>query len=219
MIPYTYILTHLPSGKQYYGVRTANKLPPKDDLWNTYFSCGVRVKQLIKTDGKNSFSVKIDKTFVTAEEAIKYEKQYLESLNLPNDHWLNLNISGAIVETPEVTERRRKAQTGKKHSSESRKKRSEAMKKFWSIESNKQKALGANNHWYGKTHSDDTKHKLSKLASSRPRKPHSEETKQKMSAPRSPYVLLCCSHCGKEGRGGNMTRYHFNNCKKYQSDL
>jgi hypothetical protein len=214
MIPYTYILTHLPSGKQYYGVRTANKLPPKDDLWNTYFSCGVKVKQLIKTDGKNSFAVKIDKTFATAEEAIKYEKQYLESLNLPNDNWLNLNISGAIVETSEVTERRRKAQTGKKHSAESCKKRSEAMKKFWSIESNKQKALGTNNHWYGKTHSNETKNKLSILASLRPRQPHSEETKQKMSAPRAPYVLLCCPYCGKEGRGGNMTRYHFNNCKK-----
>ena len=22
-----------------------------------------------------------------------------------------------------------------------------------------------------------------------------------------------CPHCGKEGRGGNMTRYHFDNCK------
>lgn len=22
-----------------------------------------------------------------------------------------------------------------------------------------------------------------------------------------------CPYCGKEGSGGNMTRYHFNNCK------
>lgn len=27
--------------------------------------------------------------------------------------------------------------------------------------------------------------------------------------------LKKCPHCGTEGKGGNMTRYHFNNCKKY----
>lgn len=26
--------------------------------------------------------------------------------------------------------------------------------------------------------------------------------------------LVICPHCGCEGRGGNMTRYHFNNCNK-----
>ena len=25
--------------------------------------------------------------------------------------------------------------------------------------------------------------------------------------------VLTCPHCAKEGKGGNMTRYHFNNCK------
>lgn len=31
------------------------------------------------------------------------------------------------------------------------------------------------------------------------------------SAPRKSYT---CPHCSKEGRGGNMKRYHFDNCKR-----
>ena len=25
--------------------------------------------------------------------------------------------------------------------------------------------------------------------------------------------IFVCPHCRKEGKGGNMTRYHFENCK------
>lgn len=30
--------------------------------------------------------------------------------------------------------------------------------------------------------------------------------------------LVKCPHCFKEGNGGNMTRYHFNNCKRQESN-
>lgn len=30
--------------------------------------------------------------------------------------------------------------------------------------------------------------------------------------------IRVCPHCGAEGKGGNMTRYHFNNCKKINKD-
>jgi len=39
---------------------------------------------------------------------------------------------------------------------------------------------------------------------------HSEETKDKMKGPRETSI---CPYCYKEGRGGNMKRYHFDNCK------
>jgi hypothetical protein len=26
--------------------------------------------------------------------------------------------------------------------------------------------------------------------------------------------ILICPHCGKEGRGGAMTQWHFDNCKE-----
>jgi hypothetical protein len=45
--------------------------------------------------------------------------------------------------------------------------------------------------------------------------PRSEETKQKISdaAKGRIYKLVTCPHCGLVGKGGNMTRYHFDNCK------
>lgn len=48
---------------------------------------------------------------------------------------------------------------------------------------------GEDNPFYGKTHSEETKIKMRK-----PRKKHK------------------CPHCGKVGGGGNMKRYHFENC-------
>jgi hypothetical protein len=32
-------------------------------------------------------------------------------------------------------------------------------------------------------------------------------------SPRKPMEKLCCPNCGLVGSGGNMIRYHFNNCK------
>ena len=62
-------------------------------------------------------------------------------------------------------------------------------------------------HWnYGKTHSEETKEKM--------RKPKSDETKQKMKEAKLNSPIRICTHCGREGRGGNMKRYHFDNCKR-----
>ena len=53
---------------------------------------------------------------------------------------------------------------------------------------------GERNSFYGKTHSDETKEKMKEA---------------KLNSP-----IRICIHCGKEGRGSNMTRYHFDNCKR-----
>lgn len=41
----------------------------------------------------------------------------------------------------------------------------------------------------------------------------SDETKRKISEAQKNKPILTCPHCGKEGRA-NMTRYHFDKCKK-----
>lgn len=85
---------------------------------------------------------------------------------------------------------------------------------------------GENNPFYGKSHKTETKAKISaKKKGSVPinkgtnhtdealekmRKPRSEEGKMNMRGPREKRT---CPHCGKEGAGGNMGRYHFDNCK------
>lgn len=85
---------------------------------------------------------------------------------------------------------------------------------------------GKNNPFYKKTHSEKTKQIISlKKKGSTPinkgvphleedlkkmRKPRSEEGKKNMRGPRKKKT---CPHCGTVGAGGNMGRYHFDNCK------
>lgn len=67
--------------------------------------------------------------------------------------------------------------------------------------------------------SDETKAKLSKYRKGQTPwiagKNHSEESKKKIGLAQSgkPKKQYVCPHCGKIGRGANMSRYHFENCK------
>lgn len=47
-------------------------------------------------------------------------------------------------------------------------------------------------------------------------KTHSEESKKKISEAKKGKVFenVICPHCDKEGAGPNMKRYHFDNCKE-----
>ena len=73
---------------------------------------------------------------------------------------------------------------------------------------------GENNPNYGKTHSLETREKI-KISLTGLK--HSEETRKKMSEARKGkkknFKTITCPMCGKEGKGPNMSRYHFNNCK------
>ena len=74
-----------------------------------------------------------------------------------------------------------------------------------------------------KPHSAETRQKISDAKKGKPGnrkgKPHSAETKQKMSDAKKgkTHKLVTCPHCGLVGRGGNMTRYHFEHCKTLES--
>ena len=135
MISYTYLLIHIPSGKKYYGVRYAKNCSP-DDFWTKYFTSSKKVKELIKEYGKDSFTFEIRKTFTTTIDAIKWEEKVLRRMKiLHNENWLNQNIAGAIINTPEtiskMIESNKKVRiykTGFKPSAESRKKMSDAKK-------------------------------------------------------------------------------------------
>ena len=81
----------------------------------------------------------------------------------------------------------------------------------------------------GKKHTDETKQKMSKSAIGKPgtnngkkfgprteeqRKRISEATKLAMkTAKKKVYKKVQCPHCYKYGKGSNMSRYHFDNCK------
>ena len=102
MKPYTYLIKHRPTGKVYYGFRSANKLDPHQDLWKHYFTSSPRVQQLIKETGVDSFDIEIRRVFESKEQASAWETRVLNRCKvLHDDRWLNQNIAGYIIPTEE----------------------------------------------------------------------------------------------------------------------
>jgi hypothetical protein len=93
--PYTYIITHIPSGKRYYGSRYGYHCSP-EDLWTTYFTSSRNIHNLIKQDGRDSFKGSIRKTFATVAECRSWESRFLHKINARvNNRWINAHNGGS----------------------------------------------------------------------------------------------------------------------------
>lgn len=102
--PYTYVLTHLPTGRRYYGVRVVKGCSPSD-LWASYYSSSKVVKRLIAEDGYSSFAFEVRKVFKTRTEAQKWEHKVLRRLKAAqSDRWLNLSNGAGTFYFKEHTE-------------------------------------------------------------------------------------------------------------------
>lgn len=89
--PFTYLVTFLPTGQRYYGVRTKKGCQPSD-LWTSYFTSSKIVRQLIKQHGKDAFTFEIRRTFATKEQAILWEHRVLRRIDAArNPRYLNKN--------------------------------------------------------------------------------------------------------------------------------
>jgi hypothetical protein len=116
-----------------------------------------------------------------------------------------------VMKNPEV--RKRVSDGVKKYyaenevSAETRAKISEAAKQSWAYNPNRHAGMT------GKTHSDETKQKMS---AAKKGKPKSAEAKQKMSAAKKgmKWPKVVCPHCQKVGAGNAMKQYHFDRCKQ-----
>lgn len=107
------------------------------------------------------------------------------------------------------TVEQRKKLVGKKRSDETKDKISNS-KKNLSPETRVLMSAAAKNR---RPVSDETRALLSHIAKNRP--PFSEERKNNMAnaAKTRIYKIVECPHCKLTGKGSNMTRYHFDNCK------
>lgn len=102
MQPYTYLIRHRPSGKVYYGFRSANKVEPHNDLWKHYFTSSPGVQKLIEETGVDSFDTEIRQVFETKEQASNWETRVLHRCKVLQDNrWLNQNVAGYIIPTEE----------------------------------------------------------------------------------------------------------------------
>jgi hypothetical protein len=106
MTPFTYYLYHKPTGKKYYGVRTAKGCCPSD-LWTKYFSSSTVVHDLIKEYGMNSFEVEVRKVFDNKRDAILWERNVLIRLKASkSDLWLNKHNGGGAGSHTEQTRKK-----------------------------------------------------------------------------------------------------------------
>ena len=160
MIPYTYLIKHIPTNKYYYGVKFKKGCHP-NDFWIKYFTSSKKVKGLIRRYGKKSFQFEIRKTFKTPQEAIKWESKVLKRMKvIYRKDFLNLTDNKSI--DPDFLSKVRK---GRKHSKETIQKM---------IINN----TGKNHPMYGKKLSKETKLKLRLINLG---KKHSKKSIRKMS--------------------------------------
>jgi len=89
MIPFTYLVKHIPTNRYYYGVKYKKGCHPYD-LWTKYFTSSKKVKGLIRKYGKKSFIFEIRKTFKTAQQAVNWEYKVLKRMKvIHRDDFLN----------------------------------------------------------------------------------------------------------------------------------
>ena len=171
MKPYTYLIKHRPTGKVYYGFRSANKVDPDQDLWKYYFTSSLKVQQLIQETGADSFDVEVRRIFKTKEQAILWETRVLRRCNVLNDdRWINQNIAGYIAPTEESRKKISNFHKDKPKSDEHKHNLSKSQKgstRPWSVNNLPKDSGGENNGMFGKKHSEETKAKISTLMSER----------------------------------------------------
>jgi len=186
-IYFTYHLYHIPTGKNYYGVRYADGCNPST-LWTTYFSSSKVILTLIEEYGKDSFIPTVRKTFLLKEAAIQWETKFLQKIDAANNPlWLNQsngdkNFRGAIICSEETRRKMRKAKIGKTHTEETKQKMRQSRKNRPPItkETRQKMCIANKGRGLGRTLSPETRQKIADSRKGKPRPPMSEEQKQKI---------------------------------------
>ena len=178
MIPFTYLLKHIPTNKYYYGVKLKKGCHP-NDLWTKYFTSSKKVKGLIRKYGKKSFLFEIRKTFKTQKQAREWEHKVLRRMKvIYRDDFLNQSDSRTIdpriirlfklgkPRSEETKQKLRLANLGKKHTLKTRKKMKSSHTGMKHSKQTKQKMslsqIGEKNHMYGKKLTKKHRMKISK---------------------------------------------------------
>jgi len=91
--PFTYLITHIPTGKRYYGVRYQKGCHPSD-IGTKYFSSSNVIKKMIAEDGLDKFKFEVRRTFDNADKATRWERRvHLRMKVHKNDDWLNIHVA------------------------------------------------------------------------------------------------------------------------------
>jgi hypothetical protein len=234
--PFSYVITQISTGIRYYSIKFAQGCQPKD-LGTTYFSSSRTVNKLIKEEGIQNFKFEVRKIFQTRDEAIKWETKLLSRINAAQSpYWFNkhngtLNFFRALgYKCSEAT----KQNMRKPKSEEHKAKLKEHLDKNrvipeWTEDrkiTQSESMKNEKNHNFGKSDHPGAL-VLKQFSLERKNKSLEEiygyekakEIRFKSGNCRGKKKHLsevACPWCGKIGKGPNMTRYHFHNCKLIQ---
>jgi hypothetical protein len=234
---YVYRVTSLIENKHYYGLRTST-VEPALDLGIKYFTSSTDLE--FKNDLKqNTFNyrLKIISTFKNRNEAILFEiklhnrfnvKNHPSFYNRSNQSAKGFDRSG-ILTSKDTKKLISNSIKGIIRSEETKKKISESRKGYIMPVSSR---IKLSNSKKGTVHSEETKKKMSDSSKGQIMSPEARDkisnalcnkAKTKEHALNISKSLIgfkykekTCVHCGLTGRGGNMSRFHFDNCKNKQ---
>lgn len=178
--PFTYWVYHVPTGMNYYGVRSKKGCEPSD-LWTVYFTSSKKVATLIAEYGVDSFHVEVRRTFTSKDAALRWEERVLRRMKvLKKANWLNAAIGGYkfcmtdVKHTPETTAKMSAPWKRRKLRNPEENGISVATREKLRI-----KATGPLNPFFGKTHSDEIRLKIVAGRAANP--PRQEERVAKLS--------------------------------------
>ncbi len=214
MTIYLYKKTHNKTGLQYLGKTVKNPF--------TYKGSGTKWLLHINQHGYD-VTTEILKECQTKEELKKWGKYYSELwdvVNARDEHgkkvWANLKpeegdggaTRNGMRNKPCSLETREKiirANTGRKHSEESKLK-------------NRNSNLGEKNGMFNRTHTPEARHKMSMSRRARTKQPsagkiYSTEDRQLMSARAKAVPKVICPHCSLACSPGNLAKWHGDKCK------
>ena len=194
-IPYTYLLTHLPTNTHYYGVRYKKGCHPKD-FWIDYHTSSKYIADMINEYGLNSFTFQIRKIFTNSKEARRWESRVLKRMHaVTRTDFINRTDSDIIFfHDPEfkwyndgTTNTLSAASPGTN----------------WVIGRLRQKPTTAGQRTY-----NNGIIQVSRIDSPGEGWQLGMLPKRKVT-----YSAVKCPHCETVGKGSGMTRFHFDNCK------
>jgi group I intron endonuclease len=228
---FVYLTTNKINGKQYVGSHTTRNLN------DGYLGSGrPYLQNAFKKYGIENFERKILKECKTIKEARLLEEQYINEYNTLVPNGYNISPTGGTNEYggKHSLESRRKISEslkgkfkGRKFTDEWRKKLSEAKKDFkpWNVgkapyewtdemkETKRKNSIGEKNNMYGKQIYNVWVEKYGKDKADKRFEEYKEKMSKSLKGKKHNLKLMKCPYCNIEGRGPNMTRYHFNNCK------
>lgn len=222
MYYYLYKIQNKIDNKIYIGVHET------ENLNDEYFGSGKLIQRAIKKYGKQNFEKTILEFFETREQMYEAEYKVVNEFFILREDTYNLGIGGtggsinqnrkpfAGPHSDETKNKISKSKLGKLCSEETKRKMSDnnwakrepETQRLHAIEAGKKRWAKENE---SKSHSDDTKRKISESLKLHYKNKKKSDTKHfNLGKTR---IKVKCPHCQKEGAMNTMSRFHFDKCK------